>query len=109
MGKPQIYSIAAAVAVGIAFGINLVKISDYLANYQPPDHRMQIIKGIKNSVILDDCYNASPLSMKAALETLSHFVQRRRVAILGDMLELGKYTTEAHEEIGKEVIKKLIF
>ena len=109
MGKPQIYSIAAAVAVGIVFGINLVKISDYLANYQPPDHRMQIIKGIKNSVILDDCYNASPLSMKAALETLSHFVQRRRVAILGDMLELGKYTTEAHEEMGKEVIKKVDF
>jgi len=47
--------------------------------------------------------------MKAALETLSHFVQRRRVAILGDMLELGKYTTEAHEEIGKEVIKKVDF
>ncbi|HPD55267.1 MAG: UDP-N-acetylmuramoyl-tripeptide--D-alanyl-D-alanine ligase [Candidatus Paceibacterota bacterium] len=109
MGKPQIYSIAAAVAVGIVFGINLVKISDYLANYQPPDHRMQIIKGIKNSVILDDCYNASPLSMKAALETLGHFAQRRRVAILGDMLELGKYTTEAHEEIGKEVIKKVDF
>ncbi|HOD96840.1 MAG TPA: UDP-N-acetylmuramoyl-tripeptide--D-alanyl-D-alanine ligase [Candidatus Paceibacterota bacterium] len=109
MGKPQIYSIAAAVAVGIVFGINLVKISDYLANYQPPDHRMQIIKGIKNSVILDDCYNASPLSMKAALETLGHFTQRRRVAILGDMLELGKYTTEAHEEIGKEVIKKVDF
>ncbi|HOV88713.1 MAG TPA: UDP-N-acetylmuramoyl-tripeptide--D-alanyl-D-alanine ligase [Candidatus Paceibacterota bacterium] len=109
MGKPQIYSVAAAVAVGIVFGINLVKISDYLSNYQPPDHRMRILKGIKNSVILDDCYNASPISMKAALETLSSFTQRRKVAVLGDMLELGKYTTEAHEEIGKEAAKKVDF
>ncbi len=109
LGKPQIYSVAAATAVGICYGINLVKISESLSDYQPFDHRMKILKGIKDSVILDDCYNASPISVEAGLETLNHFQQRRKVAILGDMLELGKYSDEAHEEIGKEVAKKVDF
>ncbi|NLA08182.1 MAG: UDP-N-acetylmuramoyl-tripeptide--D-alanyl-D-alanine ligase [Parcubacteria group bacterium] len=109
LGKPQVYSAAAAIAVGIIYGINLVKISEFLSDYQPFEHRMKILKGIKNAVILDDCYNASPISVQAGLETLNYFSKRRKVAILGDMLELGKYSDEAHQEIGKEVAKKVDF
>ncbi|HRR95083.1 MAG TPA: UDP-N-acetylmuramoyl-tripeptide--D-alanyl-D-alanine ligase [Candidatus Paceibacterota bacterium] len=109
LGKPQVYSAAAAIAVGIIYGINLVKISEFLNDYQPFEHRMKILKGIKNAVILDDCYNASPVSVQAGLETLNYFSKRRKVAILGDMLELGKYSDEAHQEIGKEVAKKVDF
>ncbi|MCX8016100.1 MAG: UDP-N-acetylmuramoyl-tripeptide--D-alanyl-D-alanine ligase [Patescibacteria group bacterium] len=104
IGKPQIYAVAAAAAVGIAMGINLVKISESIEKYRPIIHRMNIIRGIKNTIILDDCYNASPLSMKSALETLKEIPAKRKVAILGDMLELGDYTIEAHEKIGKEVV-----
>ena len=109
LGKPQVYSAAAAISVGIIYGINLVKISEFLNDYQPFEHRMKILMGIKNSVILDDCYNASPISVQAGLETLNYFSKRRKVAILGDMLELGKYSDEAHQEIGKEVAKKVDF
>lgn len=103
LGKPQVYAAAAATAIGVVFGINLVKISESLEKYRPIEHRMNIKKGIKNTVILDDCYNASPLSMNAAFETLKELLGKRKVAVLGDMLELGDYTTEAHKEIGKKI------
>lgn len=104
IGKPQVYAVAAAAAAGIAMGINLVKISESIEKYRPIVHRMNIIRGIKNTIILDDCYNASPLSMKSALETFREIPAKRKVAVLGDMLELGDYTIEAHEKIGKEVV-----
>ncbi len=53
-------------------------------------------------MIIDDSYNASPLSMHAAFETVEHLDATRNVGILGDMLELGAYTLEAHEKIGEE-------
>lgn len=100
-GKPQIYAVTAAIAVGLIFGINLVKISEAIENYEPLAGRMKLLKGVKNSLILDDSYNASPLSMRAALETLKSLPAKRKVAVLGDMLEIGKYSTEAHQAIGE--------
>lgn len=99
-GRAQGYVASAAAAVGLIFGLNLVKISEGLRHYEIPPHRMNIIPGIKYTYILDDCYNASPLSMYAALDTLRTMPAKRRVAVLGDMLEIGKYTMEAHEKIG---------
>ncbi len=100
-GRSHAYAAAAAAAVGIAFGMNLVAISDALANYTPPESRMQLLPGVKGTYIIDDSYNASPLSMHAALDALRDLPAKRHVAILGDMLEIGKYTIEAHEAIGK--------
>jgi UDP-N-acetylmuramoyl-tripeptide--D-alanyl-D-alanine ligase len=102
-GKTQAYAAAAAACVGLVFGLNLVKISEALKNYVPAEHRLSLVPGIKYTFILDDCYNASPLSMRAALATLRDLPARRRVAVLGDMLEIGKYSVEAHEEIGRGV------
>lgn len=99
-GKAQAYAAAAAAAVGFAFGLNLVKISEALNYYQAPVHRMKLIAGIKGSYVIDDSYNASPLSAHAALDTLESLGKARKIAILGDMLEIGKYTLEAHEAIG---------
>ncbi len=99
-GKAQAYAAAAAGAVGIAFGMNLVDISEALGNYVPAPGRMQLLPGVKDSLILNDCYNASPLSMHAALDTLRDLPAKRKVAVLGDMLEIGKYTPEAHEYVG---------
>jgi UDP-N-acetylmuramoyl-tripeptide--D-alanyl-D-alanine ligase len=100
-GRSHAYAAAAAAAVGIVFGMNLVAISDALANYTPAEARMQLLPGVKGTYIIDDSYNASPLSMHAALDALRDLPAKRHVAILGDMLEIGKYTIEAHEAIGK--------
>jgi len=103
-GKGQAYAAAAAACVGLAFGMNLVKIAEALIeNFKPPLRRMNLVSGVKGTFILDDSYNASPLSMRAALETLKELKAKRKVAVLGDMLEIGKYSLEAHEAVGKFV------
>ena len=98
----QVQSILAATAVGLHFGMNLVEIGSALESYQAPEHRVQLLPAINGCVLLDDTYNASPLSMRAALEALHEFgtaLHKRRVAVLGDMKELGSYAPAAHEEI----------
>jgi len=101
-GKGQAYATAAAACVGLAFGMNLVKIVEALIeNFKPPLRRMNLVPGVKGTFIIDDSYNASPLSMRAALETLKELKAKRKVAVLGDMLEIGKYSLEAHESMGK--------
>lgn len=99
-GKPHAYAAAAAAAVGIEMGLNLVEIADALLKYQPPPGRMRLLEGIKGAKILDDTYNASPAAMHAALETLGELPAKRRIAVLGSMREIGKYTFEAHEATG---------
>lgn len=100
-GKPQAYTAAAAISIGIMFGMHLVEISDALSEYEAPEGRMKLINGVKKTLILDDSYNASPLSMVASLETLKSLPAKRRIAVLADMLEIGEYTEEAHRNIGK--------
>ena len=100
-GRSQAYSAAAAAAIGLIFGLNLVKIAEALRSYRPAPSRMQIVPGIKNTILIDDSYNASPLSMHAALDTLRDLPAKRRIAVLGDMLEIGKYAPEAHERVGR--------
>ncbi|MBI2062275.1 MAG: UDP-N-acetylmuramoyl-tripeptide--D-alanyl-D-alanine ligase [Candidatus Yanofskybacteria bacterium] len=100
LGKSQGYAAAAAAAVGIVFGLNLVDISEAFSEYHGPKGRLKILKGIKNSTIIDDTYNASPLSTHLALETLRDLPGSRKIAVLGDMLELGEYTIKAHQNVG---------
>ena len=100
LGKSQAYAAAAAAAVGIAMGLNLVEISDALSYYDGPKGRLKVLAGIKNSWIIDDTYNASPASTHLALSVLRELSAVRRIAVLGDMLELGKYTVQAHQTVG---------
>lgn len=101
-GRVQAYAAAIAAAVGLIYDLNLVEISEALsANYKPIKSRMNLINGIKDTYIIDDTYNASPISMTEALQTLKNLSAKRKIAVLGDMLELGKYSIEAHENIGK--------
>lgn len=101
LGKSQAYSAAAAAAVGTVLGMNMVQISDALGRYRGPNGRLKIIPGINNSTIIDDSYNASPASTRLALETLRDLPGLRKVAVLGDMLELGSHSEQAHGEIGE--------
>jgi UDP-N-acetylmuramoyl-tripeptide--D-alanyl-D-alanine ligase len=100
-GRAHAYAAAAAAAIGLVFGMNLVTISDALAAYAPPESRMQLVPGIKYTQVIDDSYNASLIAMRSALETLAALPAKRKVAVLGDMLEIGKYTPEAHEAVGR--------
>ena len=111
LGRQHMYSALSAVGVAISEKINLVRAAQSLQSFLPPLGRMKIIAGIKNSLIIDDTYNSSPEAAKVALETLFEIKSEgRRIAVLGDMLELGKFTAEAHKDIGvKATSADLIF
>lgn len=101
VGKTHAYAASAAAIIGLIFGLNLVKIAENLQNYRPPAGRSRVLRGIKETMIIDDSYNASPMAMHAALDTLRSLRAKRKVAVLGDMLEIGEYAPEAHETIGR--------
>jgi len=105
-GKQQAYAALAAIAIGLSYKMNLVDISEALRQYRPPKGRMNLIAGIKYTLIIDDTYNSSPHAAKAALEVMKMIELpegRRKIAVLGDMLELGERSAEAHREIGLNV------
>ncbi|MEA3344096.1 MAG: cyanophycin synthetase [Patescibacteria group bacterium] len=114
-GKEVLYSVLAGICVGVIKKINLIEISKTLKFYKSLPGRMKLIKGVKNSLILDDSENATPFSMIQALEILGELetdelmnilkgpVTGRRIAVLGDVLGIGKYTIEAHQTIGEKV------
>ncbi len=101
-GKTHAYAAAAAAAVGLIYGMKLVKIAEALEGYYKPEPgRLRLIPGIKKSFIIDDTYNASPTAMHEALHVLGNLKAKRKIAVLGDMLELGHYTIAAHQGIGR--------
>lgn len=100
-GKVQGYAAGAAAAVGLIFGLNLIKISEALRDYRPAPGRMKLLEGVRSSLVIDGSYNASPLSMHAALDTLRDLPGKRKIAVLGDMREIGRYSMEAHERVGR--------
>jgi len=107
-GPGVVYSGLAAAAVGISQGETLGEIALALKSYESPKGRMRVIDGIKRTIIFDDSYNAEPKSMRAALGVLKRIPLKsgaRKFAVLGDMLELGKYSEQMHQDIGKYVFK----
>lgn len=100
LGHSQSYAVLAAASIGLALGMNLLEIAEGISGYIPPPGRTKLLKGIKNSWIIDDSYNSSPLAALSAMETLEAFKDYRRIAVLGDMLELGEYTEKAHRNLG---------
>lgn len=106
LGWQHTYAAASAVAVALFMGMNLVEIGQRLLDYRPARGRTNLIKGIKDTWIIDDSYNASPQSAKAALDLLVAMpIAGRKIAVLGDMLELGSLSVEAHQEVGRELVK----
>ena len=105
VGTANAYAASAAAAVGIAFGMNLVEIAEGLEAFAPPAGRFKVLRGVQGITLIDSTYNASPLAMEEALDTLKSLEAPRRIAVVGDMLELGKFTLPAHEEAGKRAVK----
>ncbi len=103
LGRPRIYSALAALVVADKVGVSEARAVQGLAAWSPPPGRMRIVRGLKGALIIDDTYNSSPLAAKAALDTLIDLPKaKKRIAVLGDMLELGKFSVEAHKEMGKK-------
>lgn len=103
MGNPMVSNALAASAIGHDLGMTDDEIKAGLAKARTIDGRSNVIRA-KDGYIIDDCYNASPLSMMAALDSLSN-AEGRRVAILGDMFELGDESDEMHAQIGRYAVK----
>lgn len=98
-GRHMVLDSLAAAAAGIRFGLTMEEIKRGLESYVPVDGRMSRID-YKDAQILNDCYNASPASMKASLRVLKK-AEGRKLALLGDMFELGARSSELHEEVGR--------
>jgi UDP-N-acetylmuramoyl-tripeptide--D-alanyl-D-alanine ligase len=94
------YSAAAAAAVGDALGISPDAIAKGIAKIQPAAGRMRKFQGLNGSSILDDSYNASPEAVKLALDTLYASDATQKIALLGNMNELGSFSPDAHTDIG---------
>ena len=101
LGEHMIYPALIAAAVGERFGLTAEEITHGLVRFVPTRMRMNIVHRGDNIVILDDAYNANPQSMRAAISVLADSGSARKVAILGDMFELGPFAPALHHEVGE--------
>ncbi|HAA90418.1 MAG: UDP-N-acetylmuramoyl-tripeptide--D-alanyl-D-alanine ligase [Thermoanaerobacterales bacterium 50_218] len=101
-GKHNLLNALAAASVGHWFGLAAEEIREGLVKARVTGMRLEVKKGIRGSRIIDDTYNASPDSVKAALQLLAAVGEKRRaIAVLGDMYELGPYEVPGHREVGE--------
>ncbi|MEI6304819.1 MAG: Mur ligase family protein [Candidatus Taylorbacteria bacterium] len=105
IGNTYQYPILAAAAVGLAKGMSIEKIVKNLGSYSAPRGRMNLLAGRDGSTIIDDTYNSSPDATVSALRSLKTIESSGvKIAILGDMMELGKFSADEHKGIGREVV-----
>ncbi len=103
VGSIHLSALASAIAVAEALHIDPNSLQKGIAQYKPAPGRLNIISGIKHTVIIDDTYNAAPDSMLQALALLDRLPGEIKMAVLGDMAELGTKSDESHEMIGQKV------
>lgn len=100
-GEHNVYNALAGTAVGLQLGLSIREIAQGIASVQTIAGRTNLLQ-VKGMTVIDDCYNANPVSMKASIDVLAH-TSGRRIAVLGDMGELGAEEKELHRNIGKAV------
>lgn len=98
VGNYNFYNFLAAICIGNYFGIKESHISDSIAIYTPENKRSQVLETKRNTLIVD-CYNANPTSMMLALKSFHDFNHNKKIAIIGDMLELGEESDLEHKKI----------
>lgn len=102
VGAHHVHNAALAATVALALGVTPEQVSAGLAATVPGTRRMQLHRTERGLTVLDDCYNANPTSMDAALAALARLsVPGRKVAVLGSMLELGDHSAAEHERVGR--------
>ena len=101
LGTHHLLAPAAAIACALSLDVPIAKILTGLKRYTPPAGRSRILHGIHHSTLIDDTYNSSPVAVEEALSSLALTpTQGRRIAVLADMLELGRYSVGEHEMVG---------
>lgn len=103
VGEYNKYNIAAAMAIGSFFEVELDEVKESIANYVPDNNRSQSVR-TQNNLLIVDCYNANPSSMGAAIDSFAHEnvpEYGQKIIVLGDMLELGEWTDKEHQRITK--------
>ncbi|MEY2664498.1 MAG: hypothetical protein RIT04_306 [Candidatus Parcubacteria bacterium] len=103
LGIQHVYPLVAATAVGLSRGMTITAIIDSFGEHIPPRGRMNILNGLSGSAIIDDTYNASPDAVAEALGVLRSLKitpGSRKIAVLGDMMELGKFSQDEHKKVG---------
>ena len=107
-GEHFVYNALCATQVGYNLGISNEQIKQGIAQFELTKKRMDIRKLENGAVLINDAYNASYESMKASLEYLENYTGTRKIAVLGDMFELGEFSEELHKKVGEEVAKRNI-
>ncbi|MFH1744888.1 MAG: UDP-N-acetylmuramoyl-tripeptide--D-alanyl-D-alanine ligase [bacterium] len=108
IGYNSVYAALAGASCGIAMGMNLIEISEALREFNLPKGRMNLIPGIKYTMIIDDSYNSAPDSAISALEIVKRIpieYGAQKFAALGDMLELGRESERGHREVGRYLVE----
>ena len=111
VGRSQLFAPAAAIATACTLGMTTAEALKGLDSYVSPPGRARVLKGKKNSTIIDDTYNSSPAAAEEILRSLELFPAGRKIAVMGDMLELGRYSVAEHAHIGhiaKETVDVLV-
>ena len=101
VSEVQLYSVCVSSAIARYLEISPIKIKENIGKIASFAGRMQRLDGVKDSIIIDDTYNASPESMKIALDTLYSYPRKNKIAILGMMNELGEISAEEHKKVGE--------
>ena len=107
LGVQAVYSALAALSLGVYLKLNIVDMIDALSTHESPAGRMRILPAVKGATIIDDSWNSSPIATAEALQALENIkTVGRKILVLGDMLELGKFAPEEHKKIGTIVGQK---
>jgi UDP-N-acetylmuramyl pentapeptide synthase len=103
LGKQFLFAVAAGIGAARAYGTSLSAISNAVPSYDAPRGRMNILEGVQGTTIIDDSYNASPDAVTEALNVLKDVSGGRKIAVIGDMMELGTFSVEQHTRVGAKV------
>ncbi|MBR1802691.1 MAG: UDP-N-acetylmuramoyl-tripeptide--D-alanyl-D-alanine ligase [Clostridia bacterium] len=107
-GEHFVYNSLCAIAVSRIFKIPMEQVLKGILEFELTKKRMEIKKAKNGAIVINDCYNANYDSMKAALDYLGKMPNNQKIAVLGDMLELGEYSKELHEKVGEAVAENHI-
>lgn len=103
--ESNLYNFLAASAVGFALSVSFEDILSQITTLKPSPNRGTLVRLIKNIKLIDDSYNSNPAALEGALKALAHLPSKRKIAVLGDMLELGEKEVEYHIQAGRQAAK----
>jgi len=103
VGRANLANVLAATAVALEFGVPLADVARRAAALRPASHRGEVVRLSRGVTIIDDSYNANPTATKRAIEVVAGSAASRRIAVIGEMLELGERAEELHADVGRAV------